>query len=98
MLQKFDFKPGTGIAAATILILLVSGARLANQWGELSIWREPGLFVALGLAVAAVIVLAVGYARRRRPLQEVDFNAVRGGPVIDGQVDSKAASSAEGPR
>ncbi|BCG83505.1 hypothetical protein MesoLj113b_70470 (plasmid) [Mesorhizobium sp. 113-3-3] len=36
MLKKFDMDPGTGIVIATVLILVLSGARLLNQWDSLS--------------------------------------------------------------
>ncbi|MBT1159554.1 hypothetical protein J1C56_28775 [Aminobacter anthyllidis] len=89
MLKKFDMDPGTGIVIATILILVLSGARLLNQWDSLSFWREPGLIAAIFLGSISAIALAVAFVIRRWSLQTVQYDPARRGPVIDLQADSK---------
>ncbi|MER9674646.1 hypothetical protein [Mesorhizobium sp. M0208] len=89
MLKKFDMDPGTGIVIATVLILVLSGARLLNQWDSLSFWREPGLVAAIVLGLISAIALAVAFVVRRRPQQNIQYDPTRRGPVIDLQADSK---------
>ncbi|WFU07127.1 hypothetical protein QA648_35055 (plasmid) [Rhizobium sp. CB3171] len=89
MLKKFDMEPGTRIIVATVLILVLSGARVFNQWDSLSFWREPGLIAAIALGLISAIALAVTFVIRRRPLQDVDYDGVHEGPVIDLQAESK---------
>ncbi|MFB9985801.1 hypothetical protein ACFSQQ_40420 [Mesorhizobium kowhaii] len=89
ILKKFDMDPGTGIVIATVLILVLSGARLLNQWDSLSFWREPGLIAAIGLGLISAIALAVAFVVRRWPPQNVQYDPTRRGPVIDLQADSK---------
>ncbi|AVA23843.1 hypothetical protein [Rhizobium sp. NXC24] len=89
MLKKFDMEPGTGIVIATVLILMLSGARVLNQWDRLSFWREPALIAAIVLGLISAIALAVAFVIRRRPLRDVDHDGVYEGPVIDLQAESK---------
>ncbi|TIT93189.1 MAG: hypothetical protein E5W59_07405, partial [Mesorhizobium sp.] len=89
MLKKFDMDPGAGIVIATVLILVLSGARLRNQWDSLSFWREPGLIAAIFLGSISAIALAVAFVIRRWPLQDGRYDPTRLGPVIDLQADSK---------
>lgn len=90
MLKKFDMDPGTGIVIATILILVLSGARLLNQWDSLSFWRDPGLTAAIFLGSISAIALAVAFVIRRWSLQDGPYDPTRRGPVIDLQADSKS--------
>ncbi|MER9174515.1 hypothetical protein [Mesorhizobium sp. M0955] len=89
MLKKFEMDPGTGIVIATVLILVLSGARLLNQWDTLSFWREPGLVAAIVLGLISAIALAVAFVVRRWPQQNVQYDPTRRGPVIDLQADSE---------
>ncbi len=95
MLQKFDLKPTTGIVAATVLILVMGGARIVQQWGEVSLWRDPGLFAALLLGLVAAVGLIVGFVKRRQLMQDMDADAARQGPVIDLEADSEVAGQAD---
>lgn len=89
MLKKFEIDPGTGIVIATVLILVLSGARLLNQWDSLSFWREPGLIATIALGLISAIALAVAFVMWRRPQRHVRHDPARRGPVIDLQADSK---------
>ncbi|WP_136621832.1 MULTISPECIES: hypothetical protein [Mesorhizobium] len=89
MLKKFEMDPGTGIVIATVLILVLSGARLLNQWDSLSFWREPGLIASIILGLISAIAPAVAFVMWRRPQRDVRHDQARRGPIIDSQVDSK---------
>lgn len=89
MLKKFEIDPGTGIVIATVLILVLSGARLLNQWDSLSFWREPGLIATIALGLISAIALAVAFVMWRRPQRDVRHDPARREPVIDLQADSK---------
>lgn len=95
MLQKFDLKPTTGIVAATALILVMGGSRIFQQWGDLSLWSDPGLFAALLLGLVAAAALIVGSVKRRRLGQDIYPDMARRGPIIDLQADSEAGERAD---
>ncbi|MER8601208.1 hypothetical protein NKH09_25615 [Mesorhizobium sp. M1339] len=89
MLKKFEMDPGRGIIVATVLILVLSGARLLNQWDSLSLWREPGLIAAIVLGLISAIALAVAFVIWRRHQRDVRYDPASRGPVIDLRADSK---------